>query len=324
MEITNSPTPCRLDVVVPCYNEEEVLPISIPKLRDALETLRNEKLVSDDSQILFVDDGSIDKTWERIEEASNRFKDIVGLRLSQNVGHQNALLAGLSHSKADFTLSIDADLQDDLSVIPEMVKKGIDGHDVVFGIRSDRSTDTAFKKNTAELYYKLLSTIGVRVIQNHADFRLMRRDAVDRLLSYEEANLYLRGIVPLVGHNSSSVTYSRLERAAGETKYPLKKMLGLAIDGITSFSAVPLRMIAALGLFVFLIAFILALWVLWVRLVQDTAVPGWASTLLPTFFLGGIQLLSLGVIGEYVAKIYIESKGRPKYFVQTATDKDRR
>jgi len=245
------------------------------------------------------------------------------IRLAKNAGHQNALLAGLEVTTADMALSIDADLQDDVTVIPDMIQKARDGNDIVFGIRSDRSTDTWLKRFTAESYYRILSILGVDVIENHADFRLMRRSAINRLLRYGEANLYLRGIVPLVGHKTDVVHYSRLARQAGETKYPLHKMIALAANGITSFSAVPLRMIAVLGFVVFLISFAMGLWVFWVRLFTDSAVPGWASTVLPTFFIGGVQLLSLGVIGEYVAKIYMESKRRPRYFVETVTGREK-
>lgn len=306
----------RLDVVVPCFNEEKILETTIGKLGQLVRDLRQEQLIADESRLVFVDDGSRDNTWEIIREASES-SGVVGIRLTRNAGHQNALLAGIALSTADMVLTIDADLQDDIGVVADMVRKAADGCDVVFGVRANRSADSVFKRWTANGYYRLLRLIGVDVVANHADFRLMTRSAIDRLKQYNEVNLYLRGIVPRIGHRTDSVYYHRLAREAGETKYPLNKMISLAVDGVTSFSAIPLRLIAALGLVVFLASFLMGLWVFWIRLFTQDALPGWASTVLPTFFLGGVQLLCLGVIGEYVAKLYLESKRRPRYFIES-------
>jgi len=303
-----------LSIVVPCYNEEEVLPETITRLGELLDQLINESLVSNKSAVWFVDDGSKDKTWELIGDAcsSERYR---GIKLSRNKGHQYALLAGLEHAEGDILVSVDADLQDDISVIRSMVLEHLNGHDVVYGVRKGRQTDTFFKRFTAEGYYHILKTLGVDIVFNHADFRLMSRRAVNVLRGYKEVNLFLRGVVPDIGFPSTSVEYDRAERFAGESKYPLRKMLALALNGVTSFSAVPLRMIAGLGFLVFIFSSMIAVWALWTRLFTDAAIPGWASSVLPMYILGGIQLLSLGVIGEYVAKIYMESKARPRYSI---------
>lgn len=306
----------RLGIVVPCYNEEEVLPETCRRLIELLDRMGSAHLVSQDSGIYLVDDGSKDKTWSIIESLAARDSRVHGIKLSRNRGHQNALLAGLFGAVGDALVSVDADLQDDINVIEEMVRKHRNGVEVVLGVRKSRDTDTAFKRGTAELYYKLLGAMGVDIVYNHADFRLMSRRAIDCLGGYSEVNLFLRGIIPLIGFPTDTVYYDRSERFAGESKYPLKKMIALAIDGVTSFSIMPLRLISALGLIVFAFSVAMILWVIYGRLVLDAALPGWASSVIPVYFLGGVQLLSIGVLGEYVAKIYLETKRRPRYFIE--------
>jgi glycosyltransferase involved in cell wall biosynthesis len=244
---------------------------------------------------------------------------VIGLRLSRNFGHQNAVMAGLLSASGDALISIDADLQDDIDVIPEMLEQFQAGNEIVYGVRRERQSDTALKRGSALLYYRLLKLLGVDVIHNHADFRLMSRKAVDCLKQFSEVNLFLRGIVPLLGFQTGTVEYDRQERAAGQTKYNLRRMIALAINGITSFSPAPLRMVAALGLIVFLLTVAMTFWVLWIRFFTDQAIPGWASSVIPIYFLGGIQLLSIGVLGEYVSKLYLESKQRPRYFIAETT-----
>lgn len=311
-----TPNSIRLGIVVPCYNEEEVLPETSRRLVELLDRMTSLGLVSQDSGIYFVDDGSKDKTWAIIEDIAAKDSRIHGIKLSRNRGHQNALLAGLFGAEGDALVSVDADLQDDISVIEEMVRKHRDGVEIVLGVRKGRDTDTAFKRGTAELYYRLLNAMGVDIVFNHADFRLMGRRALDCLGGYSEVNLFLRGIIPLIGFPTDTVYYDRSERFAGESKYPLKKMLALAVDGITSFSIMPLRMISALGLLVCAFSVVMILWVIYGKLVMDAALPGWASSVIPIYFLGGVQLLSIGVLGEYVAKIYLETKRRPRYFIE--------
>lgn len=306
----------RLGIVVPCYNEEEVLPETSRQLADLLNRMTSLGLVSQDSGIYFVDDGSKDRTWTIIENMAAKDSRVHGIKLSRNRGHQNALLAGLFGAEGDAIVSVDADLQDDISVIEDMVRKHRDGVEIVLGVRKGRDTDTAFKRGTAELYYRLLNAMGVDIVFNHADFRLMGRRALDCLGGYSEVNLFLRGIIPLIGFPSDTVYYDRSDRFAGESKYPLKKMLALAVDGITSFSIMPLRMISALGLLVCAFSVVMICWVLYGRLVLDAALPGWASSVIPIYFLGGVQLLSVGVLGEYIAKIYMETKRRPRFFIE--------
>jgi glycosyltransferase involved in cell wall biosynthesis len=306
----------RLTIVVPCYNEEEVLPTTAEALRRLLDAMTHAGRVAADSHVIFVDDGSRDRTWEIIRQLHATDSRLRGLRLSANRGHQTALIAGLFAADGDAIVSIDADLQDDVQAIAAMVDHYLDGSDVVYGVRQSRETDTVFKRSTAESYYTLLGWLGVKIVHNHADFRLLSRRALEALKQYSEVNLFLRGIVPLIGFKSSTVHYDRAERFAGESKYPLRKMLALAADGVTSFSAFPLRLIAALGVLVSLLSVGMVVWVLWVRLMSDEAVPGWASSVIPIYFLGGIQLLSIGVLGEYVSKLYFEAKRRPRYFVQ--------
>lgn len=308
--------PAKISIVIPCYNEEEVLPETVTQLAALLKEMQEESLVVPGSSIWFVDDGSRDRTWELISDYSEQYDNIHGIKLARNKGHQHALLAGLETADGDALISVDADLQDDISVIKDMVKAYLDGKDIVYGVRKARELDTAFKRITAEGYYYILSKMGVDIVFNHADFRLMSRRAIEALKSHEEVNLFLRGLIPSIGYPSTTVEYDRKERFAGESKYPLKKMLALAADGVTSFSAVPLRIIAMLGLTIFFFSALISLWALWTRLFTDDAIPGWASSVLPMYVLGGIQLLSLGVIGEYVAKIYLETKRRPRYVIE--------
>jgi glycosyltransferase involved in cell wall biosynthesis len=292
------------------------LPETHRQLTTLLASLEEKGTISKDSRIYFVDDGSGDETWPIICRLAQQGPNVVGIQLSRNCGHQNALLAGLFVAEGDAVVSIDADLQDDIDVIPEMLNRYCEGHDVVYGVRAQRDTDAAFKRGTAALYYKLLSALGVNAIPNHADFRLLSRRALESLRSFKEVNLFLRGLVPMLGFSKTSVYYDRKERLAGETKYPLHRRLSLAIDVVTSFSAVPLRAISALGMIIFFMAIGLTFWALWVRLFTDQVVPGWASSMLPVYFLGGVQLLCLGVVGEYVAKMYLETKGRPRYLIR--------
>lgn len=304
-----------LSVVVPCYNEEEVLPQTASRLLEQLNVLRADGQISAESCVYFVDDGSRDATWRLIEELARTDSRVHGIKLSRNRGHQNALLAGLFTARGDAVVSIDADLQDDVGAIDGMVRAHAGGADIVYGVRRRRDTDSAFKKYTALSYYRLLAKLGVQIVYNHADYRLMSRRAIDALAQYRESNMFLRGIIPLLGFNTATVYYDRAERAAGVSKYPLRRMLGFALNGVTSFSATPLRAITALGFFVAVLSILGGGWVIWERLWGTGLVPGWASILVPVFFLGGVQMLCLGVIGEYVAKIYIESKGRPRYFI---------
>ncbi len=304
-----------LAVVVPCYNEEEMLPKTIATLLQLRESLVAKGKISDLSKLYFVDDGSKDATWKILAQQADANPAIVAIKLSRNKGHQNALYAGLCTTTEDITVSIDADLQDDPQNIEAMVDEYQKGHDVVYGVRSARHTDTFFKRFTAEGYYHLMRTMGVDLVFNHADFRLMSRRALDSLKEYKESNLFLRGVVREVGYPSSVVEYERHAREAGESKYPLKKMLSFAWKGITAFSTAPLRMITVMGLVSGFASLGLIFWVLAIRFFTDTAVPGWASVLLPLLFIGSVQLLCLGIIGEYLSKIYEEVKQRPKYHI---------
>lgn len=307
----------KLYLAIPCYNEEEVLPDSAEKLWHKYKQLMADGLISQDSRICFIDDGSKDKTWSIIRSLCDRDPVFSGLKLSRNRGHQNALLCGLMTLKdyADAVISIDADLQDDIDAIDKMVELHQRGADVVYGVRSKRATDTFFKRFTAEGYYKILSKMGAKVIFNHADFRLMSKRALEAFSEFKEVNIFLRGMVPMVGFKSDIVTYERSERLAGESKYPLKKMLALAWEGITSLSIKPIRFITGLGvvsLFVSLGFLIYAL----VSLIVGVAVPGWTSLMVSIWALGGFQLLAMGVLGEYIGKIYMETKHRPRYIVE--------
>ena len=311
-----------LSIVVPCYNEEAVLPETIQQLTELLQHLIDKGKITSDSCVYYVDDGSRDRTWDLIETFAKTNPFVRGIKLSRNRGHQNALLAGLLTVKGEAVISVDADLQDDLSAIEEMLDDYAAGHDIVYGVRSSRKTDTFFKSFTATAYYRLLGIMGVEIVYNHADYRLMSRRAIEALKEFGEVNLFLRGIIPQLGFSHSIVYYERAERFAGESKYPLKKMLALAWQGITSFSNVPLQFITHLGLLVSLISFAVTIWAIWVKLFTEVAIPGWASTVLPIYFLGGIQLLCLGIIGEYLAKIYTETKRRPRYVIEKTTSRD--
>lgn len=310
-----------LAIIVPCYNEEETLPKTIRILDALLERMICSNHVSAESKIYFVDDGSRDKTWHLLHQAALQNSKIIAIKLSRNKGHQNALYAGLCTTTEDITVSIDADLQDDPINIERMVDEYLLGSEVVYGVRSARKSDTFFKRFTAEGYYHAMQTMGVDLVFNHADFRLLSRRALEALKEYKECNLFLRGMVREVGFKSSTVEYERQARELGESKYPLKKMLSFAWQGITAFSTVPLRIITVLGLFSGCASFALILWVLGIRFLSGNAVPGWASILLPLLFIGSVQLLCLGVIGEYLSKIYEEVKARPKYHISEITRK---
>lgn len=304
-------------VVIPCYNEEEVLSETSSRMKKLFDDMKKNGLVTDDSKVIMVDDGSRDKTWSIISELCDKDKLFGGIKLAKNAGHQNALLAGLMTVKdeCDCAISIDADLQDDINVIPDMVKNYLDGYDVVYGVRNKRDTDTFFKRTTAVGFYKLMHLMGVNIVFNHADYRLMSRRALDALSQFPERNMFLRGMVPLVGFRSTSVYYDRSERFAGESKYPLKKMLSFAFDGITSFSISPIRMISAFGAIVCVISVIMAIYALVEKLLGNTG-DGWASLMMSIWFIGGVQLLSVGLIGEYIGKLYKEVKRRPRYIIE--------
>lgn len=307
----------RLIIVVPCYNEEEILPYSIEKLTGVIKNLIEKSKIASNSGILFVNDGSRDGTWEIIQNEYAKNPYVYGLGLAGNVGHQNALFAGLQTAAeiCDFSISIDADLQDDIEVIEQMVDEYLSGADIDYGVRSERKTDTFFKRFTAQLFYRIMEMMGVKTVYNHADFRLMSARAMKQLGQYKERNLFLRGMVPLIGYKTATVAYARKERLAGESKYPLKKMLSFAWDGITSFSIKPISMIMAFGGVIVacsVVAFIYTL----VSYFMGHVSPGWSSLMISIWFLGGVQLLFIGVVGQYVGKTYIESKERPRYNVE--------
>lgn len=305
----------NLSIVVPCFNEAEVLPETLRRLEALLKKLVAEGRISRASSIFLVDDGSSDQTWPLIERAVDEGRPVTGVRLSRNRGHQTALIAGLEASDGDAVVSIDADLQDDVAAIEQMLAKYEQGADIVYGVRRNRDGDSLFKRNTAMGFYRLLRLLGVETVSNHADFRLMSRRAVDALGEYQEVNLYLRGMIPLLGFRTDTVLYDRQERFAGESKYPLRRMIGLAANAVTSFSIMPLRVISVLGFLVSLATLLLATWILAGALTHAQLVPGWASTVLPIYFLGGVQLIGIGIIGEYVGKLYLEAKRRPRYFI---------
>lgn len=307
-----------LAIVVPCYNESEMFSMCVTQLREVLSNLVEKGSISASSYLLFVDDGSRDDTWEQISHSSLQFENVRGLKLSRNKGHQLALRAGLRFSDADITISIDADLQDDVAAIGKMVDEYHNGNEIVYGVRNDRTTDSFFKRNTATLFYKMMSRLGVHQVEQHADYRLLGRNALNAFLDFNEKNLYIRGIIPLLGFKSTKVYYSRKERLAGESKYPLKKMLSLALDGITSLSVKPLRIISLLGFFVSLVSFVIGFTALMQKFLGHT-IEGWASVMVGLFFMGGVQLLCIGILGEYIGKIYVEVKNRPSYFIEKCT-----
>lgn len=305
-----------LAIVIPCYNEQEVLPETSIRLITLMQSFREQQLVDQDSYILLVDDGSKDNTWEQIETLSRTHPEFRGLKLSRNFGHQHALLAGLHQANdVTITVSVDADLQDDLEAIREMIKKYNEGAEIVYGVRDDRGSDSVFKRSSALLFYKMLSWMGVESVYNHADFRLMSQLALEAFRQFGESNIYLRGMVPMLGFNSDTVYYKRTERFAGSSKYNLKKMLSLAWNGVTSLSIQPLRFVTFCGFSIFSISILLSIYALYSYLFLETTM-GWTSTVLPIYFLGGIQLLCIGLLGEYVAKIYKEVKQRPKYIIE--------
>ena len=311
-----------LYMVVPCYNEEEVLPETADRLKKKLRELIDKNQISEKSRILFVNDGSSDLTWSLIEKYHNEDNIISGLDLSRNRGHQNAVLAGLNYAAehADLAISMDADLQDDIEAIDEMIAKYHDGIDVVYGVRSSRKKDSFFKRFTAEFFYKLMLKMGVEIIFNHADFRLMSKRVLKELEGYKEVNLFLRGIVPLIGFPSDTVYYERAERFAGESKYPLRKMLSFAVNGITSFSVKPIRMIMSIGFIVFLVSIAILIYSVVVFFMGKT-VSGWSSLMVSVWGIGGLLLLSVGIVGEYIGKMYLETKARPRYAIRDILDK---
>lgn len=309
-----------LYIVVPCYNEEAVLPVTAPMFKDKIRSLADSGKISGDSKILFVNDGSRDATWDIIQELSKEDTVYAGLCLSRNRGHQNALLAGLmeARSMCDITISIDCDGQDDINAMDEMVEQYLAGCEIVYGVRARRDTDTFFKRNTAEGFYKLMNLLGAEVVFNHADYRLVSSRALEALSDYKEVNIFLRGMIPLVGFKSTSVYYDRHERLAGESHYPLKKMLALAFDGITSLSTKPIRIITSIGLIISVFSFALIIWAI-ISYLRHSVVPGWSSSVITSCLIGGVQLISLGIIGEYIGKIYLETKARPRFIISERT-----
>ena len=312
----------NLGIIVPCLNEEEALPETNKQLVNMLNSLNNSGKISLSSKIYYVDDGSSDHTWKIIEElSSSDSNQIIGLKLSRNYGHQNALIAGLFNADGDAFITLDADLQDNVKTIEKMIDKYLEGFDIVYGVRDNRDTDSLFKRLSASLFYSLMNTLGTKVIKNHADFRLLSRKSVKHLKNFREVSLFLRGIIPLIGLKSATVYYSRNKRHKGKSKYPLAKMLNFAVNGITSVSVAPLRLVTLIGLIIFLISVIMSLYVLALWFFTSNALPGWSSIVLPMYLLGGIQVLFLGIIGEYLGKIYEEVKDRPRYIIEKHSPK---
>ena len=314
-----------LYIVIPCYNEQEVLTETKKRLTEKVNKMIEGKKISPESKIVFVNDGSRDSTWQMIKAMHGTDERITGITLSRNCGHQNALLAGLMTVKdrCDICISMDADLQDDIEVLDEFVEKYYQGCEIVYGVRNSRKTDTWFKRTTAEAFYKLMKTFGVNIVSDHADYRLMSRRALEELSKYQEVNLFLRGIVPTLGFQTDTVEYERHERFAGESKYPLKKMISFAVDGITSFSTRPIQMITELGVLVFLISIFLLLWV-FVGALRGNTVSGWATLVISIWALGGLQLLAIGIIGNYIGKTYMETKARPRYIVEEFLEEEQK
>ena len=306
----------NLGIVVPCFNEEAVLAITNSRLISLLQKMRGDGLINEHSSICYIDDGSLDGTWSLIQELASIHHEVCGIKLTRNRGHQNALLCGLLTVPGDIIISIDADLQDDPDVIPQMIKHYLNGCEIVYGLRKRRDSDTFFKRMTAEGFYKLMAMMKVDILFNHADYRLLSRRALNALSQYRESNLFLRGLVRQIGFKSGIVEYDRTERIGGESKFPLSKMLSFAWQGVTSFTTAPLRLITAAGVIISLVSIALAIWGLFASVFTNKALPGWTSTVVPMYFLGGVQLLSLGVIGEYIAKIYMESKDRPRFHIE--------
>ena len=311
----------KLYIVIPCYNEEAVLLETAARLREKMHTLISEDIISNDSRVILVDDGSSDGTWGLIKRIHYSDKLFFGCKLSRNQGHQNALLAGLdcARGKCDAVISMDADLQDDIEIIDEFVKKYEEGNEVVYGVRSSRKNDSFFKSKTAKLFYKIMELMGAEIVSNHADYRLLGSIALEGLFEFNEVNLFLRGIVPLVGYKSAKVYYERKERFAGESKYPLKKMISFALDGITSFSIKPIKLITSLGVIFVLVCGIMLLYSL-ISYFTGHSVSGWASLITSIWLLGGLQLLAIGIIGEYIGKVFLETKKRPRYIIEELLD----
>jgi len=310
-----------LYIIIPCYNEEEVLPITAPMFLNQIKSMESDGLISQDSKIMFVNDGSSDNTWDIITKLSKENNVYTGISQSRNRGHQSTVLAGLMEAKdrCDITISIDCDGQDDITAMRKMVEEYLNGAEVVYGVRSNRKSDTFFKRTTAECFYKFMKAMGTEIVFNHADYRLISSRVLNKFADFKEVNLFLRGMIPLVGYKSTSVYYERNERLAGKSHYPFRKMLALAFDGITSLSVKPLRLISALGLIMSLLSFAGVMWAVIASFLGYT-VAGWASTVSIVCFMGGIQLVCLGVIGEYIGKIYIEVKGRPRYIISERTE----
>jgi len=308
----------KLGIVIPCYNEEEGLHETTRHLQNLLDEMVKSGAISAESFVCYIDDGSQDNTWAEIERFTQASPYFRGIKLSRNFGHQNALIAGLMQLKdqADALISMDADLQDDITLVKGFVQKYKEGYEIVYGVREDRSSDSTFKRSTAEFFYSLQSYMGIDTISNHADYRLMSAKALNALAKFQEINLFIRGVVPLIGFRSCSIYYTRAERFAGETKYPLKKMLFFALDGIVSFSVKPLRLITLTGFVIFFLSLLVILWVTFEKLFLGTTVDGWASMMISIYFIGGIQLMSIGIIGEYVGRIFEQSKQRPRYIIE--------
>ena len=312
----------KLGIIVPCYNEEEALPETNRRLIEVINNLVSLGKITTDSMIFYVDDGSSDGTWQLIESLSIvNSLHISGIKLSRNYGHQNAIVAGLFSAAGDALITIDADLQDDVNAIEAMIDKYLAGSEIVYGVRNNRESDSVFKRLTASIFYSVMEILGAEVVKNHADFRLLSRNAINSLQEFREVSLFLRGIVPLIGLSSATVHYSRDRRLLGQSKYPLRKMLNFAVDGITSFSIVPLRIVTITGLFIFILSLIMSTYVMFLWLFTDDALPGWSSIVLPMYLLGGVQVLFLGIFGEYLGKIYGEVKDRPRYIIEKRTIK---
>ncbi len=307
-----------LFLVIPCYNEEEALPVTAKKLTEKMDSLIQAEKISPESHVILVNDGSKDNTWHIIEQLHEQNPLFSGVKLSRNCGHQSALLAGMLtvRNECDAIISMDADLQDDINAIDEMIQKYQEGCEIVYGVRSQRETDTAFKRGTAQGFYKLMNLMGVELVYNHADYRLMSRRALEELSEYDEVNLFLRGLVPMIGFKTAEVYYARAPRMQGESKYPLRKMLNFAFEGITSLSVKPIRMITGLGIAIFVVSIIMLIYIL-IRHFTGHTVDGWSSTAVSVWAIGGLQMLSIGVVGEYIGKIYLETKHRPRYHVET-------
>lgn len=313
----------KLYIVIPCYNEDAVLLETSAKLKEKMHTLMAESIITNDSKVIFVDDGSTDGTWRLITEIHCRDTMFIGCKLSRNRGHQNALLSGLdfARGKCDAVISMDADLQDDINVIDKFVKKHEEGNEIVYGVRSSRKKDSFLKNKTAKAFYKIMNLMGAEIVSNHADYRLLGKKALEGLFEFNEVNLFLRGIVPLIGYKSTRVYYERKERFAGESKYPLKKMISFALDGITSFSIKPIKMISSLGIIFVVVSGIMLIYSL-ISYFTGHSVSGWASLITSIWAIGGLQLLAIGIIGEYIGKVFLETKRRPRYIIEEILDDD--